>query len=402
MSVISNFLSQPAEVPRQSSGTAALLCSQPNRNPTESILTAEICDAESADRYADLWQALSDDPLERNVFYEPWMLLPALQLLTHERDVRVMFVFRNSEKTELVGVFPLEYHHYKFLPLRVISLWRHPHCFLCTPLLKADSADQTIEFVLDRIFQEYRNPALIVLRTISGDGPFQWLLANEVSRHKLLWLSEIHSRPIARRAPGNQNFLAVQISGKRRRALLRRERRLAELGELTYQTEVGDLEAWISSFLEMEGAGWKGREGTALSSSPAIQVFFRRIVTEAQRRGKLIPLSLLLDGRPLAHRLSFVSGDEAFAFKSTYDESHAPYSPGTLLEIENLRYLQTRPDLRFMDSCTASPEHSPLNGMWKEQRAIHTMFLVSDTSTGRFLYSALPRLRAMEQRIRQF
>lgn len=379
--------------------TSVMTSASPPPAVQNSILSAQFaCEADPAAQLADRWQALADNPLERNVFYEPWMLLPAMQAFGQERDLRVLFVFRNGSKTEVAGVFPLQYHRFKFLPLTVISLWRHPHCFLCTPLLNREDGAQVLSFALDKLLDEHHGRALIAFRTISGDGPFHSMLMEELSRRQLLSLSEVHSRPIARPTPASEEFLRTEISGKRRRAILRRERKLASLGELEYQTEVDDWERWTESFLQMESAGWKGREGTALNAVEESRRFFRTIVAEAYRRGRAMPISLLLNGKPVAHRLSFVSGDEAFAFKSTYDERYSTYSPGVLLELETLRDLHIGTDLRMMDSCTAEPEHSPMNGMWREQRAIHTVFVMPDTTVGRLVRSTLPALRRLQQK----
>ena len=326
------------------------------------------------------------------------MLLPAVRAFTNNRDVRVLFVFRQTDTAELIGVFPLEYHHFRFSPFPVISLWRHPHCFLCTPLLKREHAIQSIAFALDKIMGIDGHPALMAFRMISGDGAFHRMLVNEISRRRLLSVSEAHARPIARSPSNYGDWLRTEMSGNRRRAILRRERKLAARGELQYQTEVHDVERWIESFLRMESAGWKGRAGTSLNSTDAARQFFRSIVTEAHRRGRLMPISLLLNGKPLAHRLSLISGVEAFAFKSTYDEEYSSHSPGVLLELETRRDLHRRTDIQVMDSCTASPDHSPMNRMWREHRPIHTVFVMPDTLIGRLVHSVLPFLRGLQQK----
>jgi hypothetical protein len=55
-------------------------------------------------------------------------------------------------------------------------------------------------------------------------------------------------------------------------------------------------------------------------------------------------------------------------FKTAYDESYARFSPGLLLQIENLDMLE-RPGLDWMDSCAAE-NHPMIDNLWTERRDI--------------------------------
>jgi hypothetical protein len=57
----------------------------------------------------------------------------------------------------------------------------------------------------------------------------------------------------------------------------------------------------------------------------------------------------------------------AFGFKSAFAKDHARFSPGILLQIENLKSLE-RPDIAWTDSC--ANENHPAASLWSEWRAL--------------------------------
>ncbi|MBM4071700.1 MAG: hypothetical protein FJ271_22660 [Planctomycetes bacterium] len=79
--------------------------------------------------YADAWDDLARNALEPNVFYESWMLLPALRAYKSP-NVMVVLVFSNLApqrhgKPLLCGLLPLERHRYPFV--HVLRLWNYIH-----------------------------------------------------------------------------------------------------------------------------------------------------------------------------------------------------------------------------------------------------------------------------------
>jgi hypothetical protein len=91
-----------------------------------------------------------------------------------------------------------------------------------------------------------------------------------------------------------------------------------------------------------------------------------------------------------------MAGDGAFAFKSAYDESFAAYSPGLLLELENIRRCRARPALRWMDSCTTH-DNAMINRLWTGRRSLETVTI----ATGRWPGGLAIRLLNLLQRLRR-
>jgi hypothetical protein len=184
------------------------------------------------------------------------------------------------------------------------------------------------------------------------------------------------------------------------RELKRHERRLADAGPLEYRSlEPGDdVDAWIEDFLQLEAISWKGRAGRALARDAADREYFVTVAREAFRRGKLMMLALHRNGRAIAHKCNFVSGQGSFAFKIAFDEEHARHSPGVLLELENIRRLHARPEIAWMDSC-ADASHPMLDRLWPGRRTIQDVLVGTGRPLGDGFVAALPLLRWLRRKL---
>ena len=87
--------------------------------------------------------------------------------------------------------------------------------------------------------------------------------------------------------------------------------------------------------MALEAAGWKGKGGSALSSSPATAEFAREAVAHAASNAGAVRIdSIDVDGEPIAMLVSFIAGETAFTWKIAYDEAYARFSPGAQLMLE--------------------------------------------------------------------
>jgi CelD/BcsL family acetyltransferase involved in cellulose biosynthesis len=201
--------------------------------------------------------------------------------------------------------------------------------------------------------------------------------------------------------PGDgERYLERVLSGDKRKKLRRAEQRLAETGPVRYSELAadGDIDAWLAEFLRLEASGWKGREGTALVCSEVDRDFFLGVAREAFRRRRLMMLGLHAGDQGVAQLCNFLAGDGAFAFKVAFDEAYARFSPGVLLELENIRLVHARPTLRWMDSCSAAGE-SLAKQLWADRRVILTLLVETGRAPGAFFLAALPLLRWLRRRL---
>ena len=65
---------------------------------------------------------------------------------------------------------------------------------------------------------------------------------------------------------------------------------------------------------------------------------------------------------------NFLTPPGAFSYKTAFDEDYARFSPGVLLQRENLAILD-RSAVEWVDSCAAEA-HPMIDHLWRERRAI--------------------------------
>ncbi len=355
-------------------------------------------DPAALSEYATAWQALAQEAIEPNVYYEPWMLLPAVRFLTAEKPPLFVLVFRTKTddpegQPSLCGLFPLERgRRFLGLPVNVLNLFSHSHCYLRTPLLRRGYARETLAAFFEWAASDTQGAAVLNLARVSGDGPFYHALLDFLhERSSGAVVTEAYTRAFLLPERDAETYIQHALSGKHRRQNRRLERQLQERGELRYaQLESeSELDGWLNSFLDLEARGWKGKAGTALACDDKHRLFFVTAATEAFRRGQLLFFALQLDGRPIAMDCNFRSGIGGFSFKPAFDESFSPYSPGVLLYLEEVRRFHEMEGLRWVDSCT-DPNNELLNRLWCQRRIVTSLLVSSGRRTGDFLLALRP------------
>lgn len=315
-------------------------------------------------RLAADWVALAGDASEANAFAEHWFVAASLAAFDSARRVRFIEVRRGSV---LIGVLPVaEERGYARMPLRFLQGWWHNQMFLCTPLVRAGEEAAFWTTALELLDHANWAPGFLHIRGIvEGGAVHRGLLA---VRHA----SIVHRRTRALLSSelGPEAYYERAVRAKKRKEIRRLQNRLAELGEVRARTlaDGAELADWTHAFLALEKAGWKGGEGTALACAPETESFFFNVLAGAWEAGCLQFLRLDLDGRPIAMLVNFLTAPGAFSFKTTFDEDYARFSPGVLIQIENLNVLK-HPDIAWMDSC-AMDNHPMIDSFWTERREI--------------------------------
>ena len=363
-------------------------------------------DLTSLEQHVAAWEDLAGAAIEPNVFYEPWMLMPALR--AYGADRRSLFVLVQAPDPArllgaplLCGLFPLELRDHcegvsSKLPLKTLCLWRKSEMiYLCAPLLRAGYGREALAAFFEWLDAGSHNCSLMEFGFVPGEGPFHHLLVDYLhSNSKFNYVAESFTRALFRPAGDAEVYILSALHRARRKEYRRQERRLAETGNLEYRAldPDADADAWIEEFLEFEAKSWKGKGGRALVCDETDRNFFVEVAREAFRRGKLMMLALRFNGRPIAYKINFLSGAGSFAFKIAFDEEYARYSPGVLLELENIRLLHDHPQTRWMDSC-ADPDRFMINHLWTDRRAIQTVVVSAGKLQGDLALATIPLLK---------
>ncbi|MFM7348650.1 MAG: GNAT family N-acetyltransferase [Erythrobacter sp.] len=303
--------------------------------------------AEAAEpAFVAAWERLVARAAEPNPFFEPWFLLPSLRHFDKSQAVRVAAWYRGEQ---LAGLLPVlrasDYYGHRVPHLRG---WLHPNAFGGVPLIAAGHEDAFWRDLLAHCDRHAAGALLLHLPLLPADGPahaaLERVLAGQGRAH---YASAEETRALLTGDTTAADYLGQAMSAKKRKELRRQHNRLAEEGALTFERREGDehLADWTAAFLALEAAGWKGEAGSALASAAETRALFEETLAGAAAAGRLERLALRLDGRPIAMLANFITPPGAFSFKTAFDESLARFSPGVLLQLENLALLE-RPDVR--------------------------------------------------------
>ncbi|WP_437205914.1 GNAT family N-acetyltransferase [Planctomicrobium sp. SH664] len=351
------------------------------------------------------WTDLAAQAVEQNVFYEPWMLMPAIDHLGEQEQWHFVIVVKNhpAEPPRLCGFFP-------FIEtrgpgrIRQLTLWKHDFCFLTTPLIRTGHLAGVLQAVVRYCEQSCGDRPLIELPLIPGEGPFQQAIV-DLFRSTLTttFQRDQFLRAIVQIPDDAENYLKTSIGGHHFRELNRNRRKLEQRGTLEYRFmhDPRTVCHWTEWFLDLEARGWKAQAGTAMQLIPAHSVFFRQATFTGAQQGKVRFEGLFLNGEPIALKCNLVSAPACFAFKIAFDETLKKHSPGVLLELESLRTLSRTPEIRWCDSC-AVPGHQMINRLWTERRVIQHLHFATGRGTGPLLLGTLPLLRAVNRLRKQW
>jgi CelD/BcsL family acetyltransferase involved in cellulose biosynthesis len=343
------------------------------------------------------WDALSANAAEPNPFAERWYLMAALEALETD-NVRIAVV----RDEQLVGLMPLAAEsRYAGLPVPHLQNWLNHNAFLGTPLVRKGSEEPFWRALFEHLDVQRDNALFLHLTGMPIDDRVTAALlavCTDDGRRCARVMRE--ERALLEKGLSPNAYLEAHVRGKKRKELRRQHKRLAEEGILSFSRCEDDdgLDAWIEEFLKLEQRGWKGTNGSALACSDDTRALFSNVLRGAARAGKLERLDLRLDDRPIAMLANFLTPPGAFSFKTAFDEDYARFSPGVLLQIENLALLQ-RDGIDWCDSCAAQ-DHPMIDSLWAGRRAIGRYSVAIGGRAKRAAFAALLAAETTKARLK--
>lgn len=336
------------------------------------------------------WDAVALCASEPNPFHESWYLLPALRALDPAASVKLL---RFEVDGNLAGILPVRHENrYYRWPIPQLSSWLHGNCFLGQPLVARGLEGAFWRAFLDWTDTNAGRALFLHLPQMPLQGPlYEALQAVLTAQGRQAALVQREERAMLASQQSPEAYFEESLSGKKRKELRRQFARLSELGEVRFERrhDDNDLTAWIDHFLALEHSGWKGAQGSALASHQATIALFREALSGAAARGRLERLTLWLDGVPIAMLASFITAPGAYSYKTAFDERYARYSPGVLLQRENLEVLRNR-EIAWVDSCAAA-DHPMIDHIWRERRAVGWLSIAIGGTLRRAAFARLLR-----------
>ena len=330
--------------------------------------------ASSWKRWADgaaiaRWDALALNAAEPNPFFESWFLLPALRRFDSAGKVEILRFERGGQ---LVGLMPIERNwRYQRWPLPHLRTWHHPNCFAAAPLV-AKGCERAFWTAFLAWADANGGPALFAhLPEMPLDGKLPAALRAEAAvQGRRIELVHREKRALLDSDLAPAKYREQALSPERCNELRRQHARLSDAGKLKLDRYDDErcLATWIDHFLALETMGLKNATGSMLAAYDATAGLFRDALRGAGERGRLQRLSLTLDGRPVAMLANFITPPGAFAYKTAIDERFASFSPGEMLQLENLALLE-HPGVGWCDTGAAADQAMP-GELWAKHRGI--------------------------------
>ena len=354
-----------ATLPLEETGTGIAATGAPS--PPSAVSACFGDAASAAHRLREQWPELELCASEPNAFAESWFAGASLRHLDVPGTLKTIEVWRGPT---LLGLLPVHIaERYGRIGVRHVTNWLHYHSFLGTPLIRKGAEQAFWEAVLGLLDDQPWARGFLHIATVVEGGPVHRGLIEAAQRlGRPCDVVHRSQRALLKSGLSPQAYYEKTVRKKKRKELKRLSARLAELGRVEFRalSSADELEHWTDAFLGLERSGWKGDRGSALACDPGTRGFFREAIDGAFHAGKLDFLRLDLDGRPIAMLVNFLSAPGSFSFKIAIDEDYARFSPGVLIQIENLRVLD-RGEIEWMDSC-ASENHPMINSLWGERR----------------------------------
>ncbi len=318
---------------------------------------------------APAWEVLARAACSPNPFFEPWFLIPSLCQVDPEGAVHCAMLVREGR---LVALMPSwldrDYHGHR---LPHLSAWLHSNSFCGAPLIEPGFEEEFWRAYLACADANAGRALFLQLPQMPVDSAAYIALVTLCTESdRQCRIVHREHRAMLRRGLSAEAYLAAALSGKKRKELRRQRKRLEDEGEVTITRQRDDagLEDWIDRFLALEMRGWKGAENSALASDPRTAALFREALAGAAEAGLLERLELALDGEPVAMLVNFLTAPGSYGFKTAFDEAFARFSPGVLLQLENLALLDD-PAIAWCDSCAAA-DHPMIERIWRDKREI--------------------------------
>ena len=355
------------------SGAAALVAEPPREAETTATGPLSVLIRDARDIPLDWqrgWDRLASEASEPNVFAERWFVNAGTRYLLPDGPTWMLGVWRGG--SELVGLLPVRIERrYGRTPVDHVQNWMHHQSFLGTPLVRRGEEVGFWTQVLKALDAAPWARGFFHMSELVEDGPVhRGLVEAAAALGRPCPAVHRSRRAMLESDLSPQAYYEQAVRKKKRKEIGRLSARLRELGTVSVTCPRSGPEAarCCEEFLALEAAGWKGRAGSALASDSAKEAFFRDTIAGAQAAGRLEFLRLALDDRPIAILVNFFAPPAGFTFKIAFDEEYARFSPGVLLQIENLQVLE-RPDVAWMDSC-AVENHPMINSLWTERRSV--------------------------------
>lgn len=324
-----------------------------------------------------------------NPFFEPEFQAAAAERFPGGPK-RLMILWEQlGEASSAKLAFPLHEDRIGLPAVPVLRAFSHAFAPLSLPLVDIEDAEESVDRFA-ALLAKLALPLPLVFEDFPRDEPAARMLAKALRLHGF---ELAQTTGVARAGLTPQPAPSVlPPSKKSRREFARQMRKLAERGEVRFETATRFMDVLLrfEEFLLLEMRGWKGRKGTSIHTIRKTVAFARQAVGAFAEQDRAAIHTLRLDNRPIASLIVLRSGNRHYPWKTAFDESYRAFSPGGQLMLHASAGLLSDGQFEFADSL-ARPG-SWMERLWPDSIRLTTLAIARTKPQAERVIAAAQRL----------
>lgn len=357
--------------------TAAMLGKKPQR----AQVTFETGGVEIIDRLAEGWRRLCDESNADHPFCRPEFVGAFARAFVPDARLTVVTA---SIDGRLKAILPLLSRREWFsgLPSRQFEGVSGVHsCRFDLVTAAGVEGDAALEAIW-RALKGNASWDMICISNVPENGAAKQLVNLAAADGYAVSERQMTKYPFIPLQGGGAEPWARELDCHFRKNLRRAVRQLQQQGELRLVWLEKADPMQLQKFYEVEGAGWKGKEGTAIICHADTRRFYDEIAREAARFGYFSLHQLYLNDHLLGAAVGFEYKGCYYGLKAGYDEAYRSASPGHVL----IEYLLQDCSARGLSKMDFGPYEEYKSKWTPHNLPSYEYVIYRNSSYGRFLH----------------
>ena len=297
---------------------------------------------ELIERLAVEWRKLCAEGRCAQPFFQPEWIAAYLRAFAADKQL-IVFTVRRQGKLRAVLPLITETATLHGVPVRKLRSPSNVHSCRFDLVVGDEDEAETIN-ALWQVLRQKKSWDVIELLDVPEGGASEKLLrlATAEGHRGGQWTQPSGAYLTLPEAGNFEVMLQELTSSKLRKSLRYYRRNLEQQGALRFSRCALDDQQLRERFYQLESAGWKGAEGTAIACAAQTRQFYDEVAGAAAKLGYYTIYSLTLNQHTIAMQFGLNYGGRFHLLKPAYDENFSEYSPGQLLTYEVLGDLLAR------------------------------------------------------------
>jgi len=348
-------------------------------------------------RLRESWRDIVRSGYHAEPFFQPEWLTAYALAFNEQSEISAITTARGRE---LLGILPVQYQKTFFgrVPAHTLRSLSGIHSCRFDLIHKHDERQSVVESTWHTL-RSTMPWVVIELLDVPVDGSAHDLLKLARQDGCVVGTWPTRKMPFMSFPRGQPNPFSRCPTDSRvyRTRLNTKLRKLRALGEVVLKVYPPEDRLALEHFIHLEGKGWKGRAGGAISATKRAPQFYDLISRAAAEQGYLRFHSLELNNEPISMQFGLLMNGHYYAPKVAYDERYAMYSPGQLLVKLVIEELSKRGSHTY----DFMGPRAPWKSVWTaDTREHYNLYIFRPTLEGRALHALTLKLGARARKIK--